>query len=123
MLLAEHMHWARTLILGLREYLRREHPIVARTGEAFAASGLDVASEVGDADDLDERDLHLNRRWYEDGIHRVVGHALTNQGQVQHQGYVMGLEVVSRAQPTQHKKLWAAQCSSGYDDFVFASVT
>lgn len=111
MLLAEHMHWARALILGLREYLRREHPKVSRTGEVFATSSLDVASEARDADDLDERDLHRDRRRYEDGIHRVVGHALTNQGQVQHQGYVMGLEVVSRAQPTQHKKLWAAQCS------------
>ncbi|KAK3019778.1 hypothetical protein RJ639_003765 [Escallonia herrerae] len=105
-------------------YLGREHPKVHRralTGKVLAAGGLDVASERGDTDDFDERDLDGDWRGDEDGIHWVIGHALANQGLVQHHRDIMGLEVACWAQPTQHQKLWASQCSSSDDHFILGS--
>lgn len=83
-------------------YLRREHPIVSwrATGKVGTTGGFNVASELGDADNLNERELNRSRRGDEDGIHGIIRHALANQGLVQHNGDVVGLKLICRAYPT-----------------------
>ena len=56
-------------------YLGGEHsevPLRTASGEVFTACGFDVGARVGDAHDLNERDLNWERRGNEDGVHWVI---------------------------------------------------
>jgi hypothetical protein len=72
------------------------------------AGALDVAPDLGDADDLDERGLDQGRRRHVDGVHGVVGHPLADLRLIVDESDAEQPEVVGWADAAEHQQLGAA---------------
>ncbi|OAY64556.1 hypothetical protein ACMD2_14343 [Ananas comosus] len=105
--------YTRCLDVGkLFDYLRREHAKVPsvwlvqvwiRGGEVGSAGALDEAAEPGDAHHLNKGDLHGRWRRDEDGVHRVIGHALPHHRLIHDHVDAERLEVLPGAYAAQHQ--------------------
>lgn len=89
--------------IASKVYLRREHAEVSgrrAAAEVLATGGFNVRSVLGNSDNLNQRQLHRNGGWNENGVHWVIGHPLPHHGMVQNHCYVMGLKMLGWSQPT-----------------------